>query len=336
MRHVNVGLFVPHNGCPHQCSFCNQKTISGRTAQVTPEDIDRAVEVAVENPDSSEGEIAFFGGSFTAIDRGTMTALLERAYSYVRQGKFRGIRISTRPDAIDEDICRILKSFGVTAVELGAQSMDDRVLAMNLRGHSAEDVFRASEMLKSFGFELGLQMMTGLYGSTDGDSIATAEKLIALKPDTARIYPTVVLENTELARLYREGAYRPQTVDEAAELCSVLIEMFNDAGVRLIRVGLHSGGGVEEGYVAGAYHPALRELSESRIYMRKILAAVEESGIESGRVTIRVAPSEISKATGQKRSNINRLLGMGYVPKISADETLGKYQVLIRNEDLCD
>ena len=336
MRHVNVGLFVPHSGCPHQCTFCNQKTISGRTAQVTPEDIDRAVAVAVKNPDSIEGEIAFFGGSFTAIDRGTMTALLERAYSYVTQGKFRGIRISTRPDAIDEEICRILKSFGVTAVELGAQSMDDRVLAMNRRGHSAEDVVRASGMLKSFGFELGLQMMTGLCGSTDGDSIATAEKLIALKPDTARIYPTVVLENTELARLYREGSYRPQTVDEAAELCSVLIEMFSNAGVRIIRVGLHSGGGVEEGYVAGAYHPALRELSESRIYMRKILAAVEESGIESGRVTIRVAPSEISKATGQKRSNINRLLGMGYVPKISADETLGKYQVLIRNEVLCD
>lgn len=336
MRHVNVGLFVPHSGCPHQCTFCNQKTISGRTDQVTPEDIDRAVAVAVKNPDSIEGEIAFFGGSFTAIDRGTMTALLERAYSYVTQGKFRGIRISTRPDAIDEEICRILKSFGVTAVELGAQSMDDRVLAMNRRGHSAEDVVRASGMLKSFGFELGLQMMTGLCGSMDGDSIATAEKLIALKPDTARIYPTVVLENTELARLYREGSYRPQTVDEAAELCSVLIEMFSNAGVRIIRVGLHSGGGVEEGYVAGAYHPALRELSESRIYMRKILAAVEESGIESGRVTIRVAPSEISKATGQKRSNINRLLGMGYVPKISADETLGKYQVLIRNEVLCD
>ena len=204
-KHVNVGLFVPHNGCPHQCSFCNQRAISGQSKQVTPEDVDKAVEIAMKNPDSKGGEIAFFGGSFTAIDRRTMTELLAAAYSYVEDGSFKGIRISTRPDAIDGEICRILKSYGVTAVELGAQSMDDNVLRLNRRGHTAEDVVNASKMLKSFGFELGLQMMTGLYGSSDDDSIDTAKKIIALNPATVRIYPTVVIGGTELAELYKSG-----------------------------------------------------------------------------------------------------------------------------------
>lgn len=333
MKHVNVGLFVPHNGCPHQCSFCNQKAISGHREQVTPEDVDRAAKTALENPDSRGGEIAFFGGSFTAIDRGTMISLLSAAYKYVADKSFKGIRISTRPDAIDTEICEILKSYGVTAVELGAQTMNDNVLKLNKRGHTADDVVKASEMLKSFGFELGLQMMTGLYGSTDADCIETAKKIIELKPSTVRIYPTVVLENTQLAELYRSGIYYPQTVEEAAELCAELLLMFHRANITVIRTGLHSGGDVEGEYIAGAYHPAFKELCEGKIYLRQALEFIKENKIAEGDIEIHVTPKAISQMIGQKKTNIITLHRMGYNARVVADSTVDRYKVFIlRNE----
>ena len=335
MKHVNVGLFVPHNGCPHQCTFCNQRAISGQSKQVTPSDVDEAVKIAMNNPDSRGGEIAFFGGSFTAIDRDVMVGLLKSAYKYVENGSFKGIRCSTRPDAIDDEICRILKLYGVTAVELGAQSMSDEVLRLNRRGHTSQDVINASEMLKSYGFELGLQMMTGLYGSTDEDSIETAKKIIALKPATVRIYPTVVLENTELAELYKSGKYQPETVDSAAELCAKLLLMFNEADITVIRTGLHSGGGVEGEYLAGAYHPAFKKLCEGKIYINKAIEYIKENKIPQGKIIIYVARDAISKMTGQKRCNILKLKEMGYDAKITANSKTGKYQLyIIRNEEL--
>ncbi len=335
MKHVNVGLFVPHNGCPHQCTFCNQRAISGQSSQVTPADVDRAVATAVKNPDSKGGEIAFFGGSFTAIDRKTMIGLLQAAYKYVQNGSFKGIRCSTRPDAIDDEICSILKEYGVTAVELGAQSMNDEVLRLNRRGHTSQDVINASEMLKGYGFELGLQMMTGLYGSTDEDCIETAERIISLQPDTVRIYPTVVIKNTELEKLYRSGEYIPQTVDSAAELCARLLLMFDRAKINVIRTGLHSGGGVEKDYVAGAYHPAFKEICEGKIYLNEAVEYIEKNGIQHGKIEIHVSPDAISKMTGQKRMNIKRLAERGYDAKITADKEMGKYQLyIIRNEEL--
>ena len=332
MKHVNVGLFVPHSGCPHQCSFCNQKAISGQHRQVTPDDVDRAAKIALENPDSKGGEIAFFGGSFTAIDRGTMISLLSAAHKYVADGSFRGIRVSTRPDAIDDEICKILKQYGVTAVELGAQTMDDEVLCLNRRGHTCADVVNASKMLKSYGFELGLQMMTGLYGSTDKDSIETARKIIELRPSTVRIYPTVVLENTPLAELYRQGIYIPQTVDSAAELCAELLLMFNEADITVIRTGLHSGGDVEGEYIAGAYHPAFKELCEGRIYLKKALEFIKQNKIEKGEIEIHVSPKAVSQMTGQKKTNIQTLRRMGYETRVVSDSTIDKYRVYIRNE----
>ena len=335
MRHINVGLFVPHSGCPHQCTFCNQRAISGQSRQVTPADVDEAVRVAMKNPDSRGGEIAFFGGSFTAIDRTVMTELLDAAYRYVKDGSFKGIRCSTRPDAIDDEICRILKSYGVTAVELGAQSMNDEVLRLNRRGHTAADVVRASEMLKSYGFELGLQMMTGLYGSTDEDSIDTARKIIDLQPQTVRIYPTVVIRNTELAELCESGEYVPQTVDSAAKLCAELLLMFDEARITVIRTGLHSGGGVEKDYVAGAYHPAFKELCEGEIYFKRAVEFIERNGIQQGDITVFVSPDAVSKMTGQKKINIQKLSELGYNAKVKGDSKIQKYKVyILRNEEL--
>lgn len=335
MRHINVALFVPHNGCPNQCSFCNQRAISGHRNQVEPSDVDKAVQIALENPESKGGEIAFFGGSFTAIERETMVSLLSAAYRYVENGSFKGIRISTRPDAVDEEICEILKTYGVTAVELGAQSLDDRVLMLNKRGHTADDIAKATKLLQKNGFETGLQMMTGLYGSTDEDSIETARKIIRLNPDTVRIYPTVVLENTELCELYRKGEYHPQGVEEAAELCAELLQMFEEAGIKVIRTGLHSGGDVEGEFVAGAYHPAFKEICESKIYLRKVTELIRENKIPEGKIEIRVSPKAVSQMTGQKKANIEALKKLGYEAKITADESIEKYKVyILRNESL--
>ncbi|MBQ6264444.1 MAG: radical SAM protein [Clostridia bacterium] len=325
MKHINVALFAVHEGCPHMCSFCNQRSISGSEKRLTPDDVHKAAQTALEGKtDARGGEIAFFGGSFTLIERQYMLSLLEAAKQHVDSGVFSGIRISTRPDGINEEICAILEEYGVTSVELGAQSMDDRVLLLNRRGHTAQDVINACVMLKEHGFSLGLQMMTGLYGSTDEDSVETAKKIIALAPETVRIYPTVVIEGTRLDRLMKSGEYTPQSVEQAARLGSVLIPMFENAGIKVIRFGLHSGGNVEGNCTGGAYHPALREMAESLIFLDKTL---EKAGGRQGGAVIYVNPSCISKMTGQKKSNLKKLAEAGIDCTVKGDPSLKKYEI---------
>ncbi len=330
MKHINVALFVPDEGCPHRCSFCNQKTISGKTKPLKVEDIEKAVEIALSSSVCGEGEIAFFGGSFTAIERGYMLSLLKKAKEYVDKGFFKGIRISTRPDCIDEEVLTLLKENRVTSIELGCQSMDDEVLFLNERGHTSADVVKSACLIKEYGFEFGVQMMTGLYGDTKEKSLETAKKLISLKPDTARIYPTVVLENTTLCTLFEKGVYTPQSTEEAADLCAEILLMFHEADVKVIRLGLHSGGNVEEGFVAGAYHPAFRELAESKIYLRLIKEELEKQKLKNGKIEITVGSSYISMASGQKKSNIKELSFMGYTAKIKGNHEYKKYEVSVR------
>lgn len=325
-KHENISLFVAHIGCPHICSFCNQNVITGQQKRVTPEDVDAAVETAIEHGFSG-GQIAFFGGSFTAVPEDYMVSLLEAAQVYVENGTVSGIRISTRPDAIDPHILDILEEYGVESIELGAQSMSDRVLEMNHRGHTAEDVVKASELIRSRGFELGLQMMTGLYGDSFEGTLETADRIIALKPATVRIYPAIVLEHTALAELYRKGIYVPQTLDEAVSLGAALIKRFEGSGIQIIRMGLHSGGGVTEGYVAGPYHPAFRELCESELYLSRAESLL--SGKPEGKYVLKVAPSEISKMTGQKRKNILKLKDKGYLCRVEPEENLAPYEILV-------
>lgn len=319
---------MPHKGCPNQCSFCNQKSISGQLNELTPDDVHQAVKKAMENPGLKNAEIAFFGGSFTAIERDYMLSLLQPAAQYIDFDKFKGIRISTRPDCIDDEICQILKDNKVTAVELGAQSMNDEVLRLNHRGHTSRDVENAVKMLRSYGFETGLQMMTGLYGSDENESLETGKRFIELLPDTVRIYPTVVLRNTHLAELYEKGEYSPQTVEQAVEICSKLLLMFSQAGIRVIRVGLHSGGNVEEGFVAGAYHPAFKELCESRIYLNKILDELKNKAVTQA--TVYVPKGATSQAVGQKKQNLKLLGEKGYNLTVKENLDLEKYQVIIK------
>lgn len=331
MKHVNIALFVVHKGCPHMCSFCNQRSISGSQKDITPDDVHSAAQTAIATLSEREaagGEIAFFGGSFTMVERDYMISLLRAAYEYIEKGIFKGIRISTRPDGISDEICTILKKYGVTAVELGAQSLDERVLALNERGHTAKQVEDACIMLKNYGFEVGLQMMTGLYGSKDADSLETAEKIVALAPDTVRIYPTVVIKGTKLHDLMLKGEFIPKGINETADLCARLIPMFENAGIKVIRVGLHSGGGVEEGFAGGAYHPALREICEGRIYYNNALSELQKQ--PKGKYILCVNHKEISKMTGQKKENLTKLREMGYDCTVSACDGLPKYGVEIR------
>lgn len=264
-------------------------------------------------------EIAFFGGSFTAIDRDYMVQLLTVAHEYTQRHHLAGIRISTRPDCIDEDILAVLKGYGVTSVELGAQSMSAEVLAANRRGHSPEDVRRASAMIKAHGFELGLQMMTGLYKSTLRDEINTMDEIISIVPDTVRIYPVAVLEHTELAELYRNGEYTLYPFDDMVSLCADMLERFEDAGIRVIKLGLHASESVEQGLAAGYYHPAFRELCEGIIYRKRIERLLPDNVSEC---TVRAAPRCISQAVGQKKCNIKYFAEKGINIKIIPDENI--------------
>ena len=330
MKHINVALFAPHAGCPHQCSFCDQRTISGQMTPLTPAAVHEAAQTALASLPAgaaADGELAFFGGSFTLLPQAEQIALLEAAHSYIKDGCFRGIRISTRPDGIDPETCALLRRYGVTAVELGAQSMDDRVLALNRRGHTAAQTAAAHAMLRAFGFETGLQMMTGLYGSTDTDSLATAQAICALRPDTVRIYPTVVLAGTPLAERMQAGAFQPQTLADAVALCAKLLPLFEAAGIRVIRVGLHASRDVEAKRIGGAYHPALRELAESRILLDRARALL--AGRPAGSYTLTVAPTSRSKMTGQRRCNLTALAAEGYRCTVCARDGLAPYEIHI-------
>ena len=289
MKHSNISLFIPHVGCPHMCSFCDQRTISG--AQHLPDgnevrEVCRKALGEVKSPENTE--IAFFGGSFTAVPRDYMLELLSAASEFVGEGRFSGIRCSTRPDCIDSEVLGILKQYGVTAIELGAQSMSDEVLSANERGHSSDDVRRACGLIREGDFELGLQMMTGLYGSTPDTDRATAAEIAALRPDTVRIYPVVVLKGTKLAELFERGEYVLTPFDDMVKLCAELMGMFISEDIRVIKCGLHASEFVEQDMVAGYYHPAFRELCEMYIYRTETEKLLRSENIVSGKAVIEV------------------------------------------------
>lgn len=285
--------------------------------------VKKTVETALKKKDY-DYEIAFFGGSFTAIDREYMLELLKAAYPYVKSGQVRGIRVSTRPDCIDAEILDILKAYGVTSIELGAQSMDDGVLKENRRGHTAQDVVDASGLIQSYGFELGLQMMTGLYTDTQEKAVETAERIIALSPETVRIYPTVVLKNTYLAELYEKGVYTPLNVEESVELCARLVPMFENAGIKIIRLGLHSGKDIKENMLAGGFHDCFGELVKSRILVNKILE------LPPADYQVFVHPKSLSKLKGNNKRNIYLLMERGYNIKIITDNGLAVDELRIK------
>ena len=296
--------------------------------QPTSYDVRRILAKAVKDlgPDSKNAEIAFFGGSFTAIDREYMITLLEATREYI--GVFKGIRISTRPDCIDKDILEILKSYCVTSIELGAQSMDNDVLFVNRRGHTAQDVINASQLIKEYGFSLGLQMMTGLYKSSYEKDIYTAKQFIKLRPDTVRIYPTITMKNTYLAELYDKGEFIPDSIEDSIEVCSRLINMFTEVNINIIRLGLHYSESLIQNSLGNNYHPAFKELCENRIFYNKFLEEV--NGLNSKEVIVYINEKSLSKFLGQKKSNLNKFNELGYKIDIKFDNTLEKYELYIK------
>lgn len=331
MKHSNISIFIPHIGCPHRCSFCDQNTISGAVHLPDGDEVREICRRALGEVRSPENtEIAFFGGSFTAIPRDYMLELLEAAGEFIGDGRFKGIRCSTRPDCIDIEVLELLKSHGVTAIELGAQSLDDEVLEANERGHSAQQVEDACMLIRAFGFELGLQMMIGLYRSTPEKEWGTVTKIVQLQPDTVRIYPVVVLKNTRLGELLESGEYVPFSFEKAVDIASAAIVMFEGSGIRVIKCGLHASEFVEQDMIGGFYHPAFRELCESMIYRRNIAQELNAAGIYGGEVTIAVKPSCISKALGHRKSNCEYFKERGIFIRAVGDEDIPIYKCELR------
>ncbi len=302
-RRKILPLFIPHAGCPHNCVFCSQRRISGHLAPVTAAEVAAALAAMPFGVD----ELAFYGGSFTALPVQQQRELLDAVQPWLQNGLVGSIRVSTRPDAVDTGVLSLLKSRGVSAVELGAQSMDDAVLAACGRGHSAADTVRAARLVREGGFRLGLQMMTGLPGSSEALDLMTGERLAALLPDGVRIYPTVVLEGTELCAMWRRGAYQAHTVEEAVSVCARLLPLFDAAGIPVIRLGLNPTEALSAGAaVAGAYHPALGELVRSRVYLNRARALLQGSR-PGDRIALGVCKSDISQMVGQHRCNLAAL-----------------------------
>ena len=297
-------IFVPHAGCPNDCVFCNQKRISGSLLPASAETVRAAVSALAQG---SGYELAFYGGSFTAIPETEQEVLLAAALPARESGAVSAIRVSTRPDAITEEKLARLRLYGVVTVELGAQSMCNEVLLRSGRGHTSEDTVKAAKLVKDAGFTLILQMMTGLPGGDDARDIETARAIAALRPDGVRIYPTVIIQNTPLEELWRAGKYRAHTVEDAVRVCARILPIFDSAGIPVIRLGLNPSDELSGGAaVAGAYHPALGELVRSRLWRDKAEAML--SGVEPGEeVVLGVARSRISVMTGQHRANVSYL-----------------------------
>ncbi len=329
MKNYHIPIFVPHKGCPHDCVFCNQRQITGQTVDVTGEDVDRIINEYLPTLDkNSYTEAAFFGGSFTGIEIEKQTELLSAAYPYVVSGEIQGIRCSTRADYISEEILDNLKRFGTTTVELGVQSTDNEVLAKSHRGHSFDDVVRASKLIKSYGIKLGLQMMLGLPGDTREKMLKTARDLIELKPECVRIYPTLVVKDTALWSMYQKGTYTPLTLEETVDILSEIIPMFERENISVIRVGLQTTDNISEGNVDGPYHPAIRELACGRI-IRNIL----EANMSGNVLSVEVSPKRVSETSGHRRCNKEYFLKKYSVTlDVKEDKTLTDNEIRINGK----
>lgn len=310
-----IPIFVPHLGCPNDCTFCNQKKISGQTKNVKAEDVKNTIEYYLNNfkDDNKYIEVAFFGGSFTGIDVDKQKELLSVAYEYIKNKKIDSIRISTRPDYINKEILKMLKSYGVKTIELGVQSTNDYILNKSKRGHTFEDVKKASKLIRKNGFILGHQMMVGLPESTRQDEINTAKDLIKLKPKIVRIYPVLVIKGTQLEKDYESGEYTPLTVERAVETAKDLLVLFNKKKINVIRIGLQNTNEItdpnskESQVVAGPYHPAFRQLVESRLWYDNIANEIKKVNSNVTHIQIDVNPSDINNAVGHKRINIEKI-----------------------------
>lgn len=334
-----IPIFVPHLGCPMNCTFCNQKTISGQQKQVTKDDVKNTIEYYLSNIKENETvEVAFFGGSFTGIEETKQEELLQSAYEYTKLGKIDSIRISTRPDYINKEILKRLKKYKVKTIELGVQSSNDYILKKCKRGHSFEDVKKASKLIRRYGFTLGHQMMIGLPESTRLDEINTARDIAKLKPKIVRIYPVLVIKGTTLAEEYEQGTYEPLAVEQAVEICKEIYYFFESKNITVIRMGLQNTETIaspkseESEVIAGPYHEAFGQLVEDAMWYDSILEKIKSFNVKVKEVSIKVNPQNVNNVVGHKKENLKKLKELYDVDvKIIQDENIkkGKFELEI-------
>ncbi len=316
-KHAIIPVFIPHKGCPHACVFCNQNAITARTADVTPEDVRRIADEwlsTLSGRGLDEIELSFFGGSFTGIPIEEQRAFLAVAKEYKDAGKIDKIHLSTRPDYINREILDNLKAYGADVIELGVQSMDDNVLRLSERGHTAEDVYKACELIKSYGcFDLGIQLMIGLPGDSYEACMESVRKTIEIGPAIARLYPTVIISGTKLAQMYENGSYKPFSLEETVRITADMYKALTDAGINVIRVGLKASSLIndtEDSRVIGdTYHPAIRQLAEGRIARQETEALLDRFAAEHcgpdrrTDVCISAGPGKFAAVIGHKAEN---------------------------------
>ncbi|MFZ4740232.1 MAG: elongator complex protein 3 [Bacteroidales bacterium] len=332
-KHFTIPIFIPELACPFRCIYCDQHKISGIKTIPSPNDVKAIIEknLSTISKDNSEIEIGFFGGSFTGIPINEQQAYLKIAQPYIEQGIVNSIRISTRPDYISIDILHFLQKFNVKTIELGAQSLDDEVLQLSKRGHTVADVKKSSQLIKSLGFELGLQMMIGLPGDTLEKTIATANKIVELRADNTRIYPCIVIKGTYLEELYIKGKYKVLTIDESIDAIKSIIPIFENANVKIIRIGLHPSKDLQgAAFVAGPYHSSLRELVETKLWEDKLKIYSENSGNHQN-INIFVAPKMFNFAIGYYAANRKILEKTYRKVKFSIDYSLKNREFYVHN-----
>lgn len=310
-----IPIFVPHLGCPNDCTFCNQKSISGTQKMPTEDEVRNKIENDLKNfkEENAYIEIAFFGGSFTGIEKELQEKYLSIAKEYVKEKKVHSIRISTRPDYINKDIIKMLKKYGVKTIELGVQSTNDYILARCERGHTFEDVKKASKLIRWNGIKLGHQIMVGLPESTKLDELRCCKDVIKLKPKIIRIYPVLVIKGTKLEQEYLNGQYQPLTVGQAVERCKEMLYLFNKHKIEVIRIGLQNTEEITDPkaknseVVAGPYHPAFGQLVEDSVWYDSITDKIKKINVKVKEVKIKVNFADMNNVIGHKKENIKKI-----------------------------
>jgi histone acetyltransferase (RNA polymerase elongator complex component) len=333
-----IPFFIPHSGCPHQCVFCNQKNITGQAGPAGLFSVPRKISAYLNTGSSNKPvDIAFYGGSFTALPIETQKAYLLAVRPFIESGRIKSIRCSTRPDCIDSAGLTLLHEYQVDIVELGAQSMEDRVLALSGRGHTSMDTRNAVTLLRERGFTIGLQLMPGLPGDSPDCFSETVDQVIALRPDFVRLYPTLVIKGTPLEELYKAGRYAPLSLDEAVSQCSEAYVKFKRAGIEVVRMGLQPTEELEKPgtILAGPFHPAFRQLVESALMLDMMRSALRKRRKKTTTAVFCVSPRDVSAAIGQRKENIKALkkeFGLREVRIVKDNEICGRGEpVLLDN-----
>ena len=325
-----IPLFVPQEGCPHKCVFCNQDRITGSKESVTAKTVYDTVEEYLQTINNKDAtiEISFFGGTFTGIREEKQRELLSVAKEYKDKGLIDKIRMSTRPDYINDYILSYLQEYSVDIIELGVQSLVGDVLIGAGRGHTIKQVEDASKLIKEYGFTLGHQIMPGLPRDNFEKDIETVKRSISMKPDICRIYPSLVIKDTPMSVMYNRGEYIPYTLDEAVSICKKLYKMYLEAGVQVIRIGLQPTDTITEGkdIVDGPFHPAFRELVEGSFISDRIREVFKESkkGI------IYLNSRDLSKLYANKKKYFKELLSDGFVIDVQRDDALERGQIIFK------